>query len=181
MQYAPSCYLTTVTEEKVKVVILENEGKTQEPFDAVIPPNNFYFTDFDTEECDTATYQNDTFPIEGNLRHVDTYIGGRDCSVFRPDGHKVYWGDLIESDIEMLKGRYYVLTQFNSSAPKVPEVAIRAPSAWPATEPNAIPKELRYMPQQIDLPCLDPRYIRLMATCKIENGVVIPNKKKVFI
>lgn len=181
MQHAPSCYLTTVTEEKVKVVILKNEDETQEQFAAVVPPNNFYFTDSDSEECDTAAYQHDTFPIEGTLKYIEEYIGGHDCSVFRPDGHKVFWGDLEESDITSLEGTYYVLTRLDSMNPKASAVTVVAQSAWPAIERNKIPNELRYMPQPNDLPCLDPRYIRLMATCKIENGTVIPNKKKVFI
>ncbi len=175
---APICWIKNVINEKVKVVIL---GEGEEKWAAIVPPDNFYFTDSDSD--DLGDYNSDELPLPCSIQPRHKYhllLAGKDCSLFLPNGVKVYWGDLIPENATKLTGRYYALTQ-SDSFHDIPNCAKVLSAIRPAPEPDAYPDVMRFTRQPIDIPVVDPSYIKLMAVCKIQNGQVILNRKKVVI
>jgi len=87
-------------------------------FKAILPLDNFYFIVLEGEEHSNEWGK---FPDDGafvGAKHTvdrDTLVGGHfDISVFDPDGFKVFWGDLLLSQITGIKGPFYVLSQSDS-------------------------------------------------------------------
>lgn len=176
-EHCPACWLIADTEEKIRVALLGKNDKIE--FAKITTKSDFYFTD--TEECDIAAYATDVFPPLAQMVTPDRYrdlVAGKDCSVFRADGSKVFWGDLLIEDTRALQGKYFVLRGNTSIGEDVPACAILTQSPWPATEPDAIPNRERLSERPKDITALDPNYVRLMSVCRIENGVITPNNNR---
>ena len=105
----------------------------------------------------------------------------KDPSYFRPDGTKVYWGDLSREDIEIIRGNYYCVAQ-GESYYNVPEWAIIMASPFDNDDPNRPAESLVNTEEgqvfQPDNPVyLHPDYIRAIAIGVIADGRFIRNKR----
>lgn len=105
----------------------------------------------------------------------------KDPSYFRPDGTKVYWGDLSREDIEIIRGNYYCVAQ-GESYYNVPEWAIIMASPFDNDDPNRPAESLVNTEEgqvfQPDNPVyLHPDYIRAIAIGAIADGRFIRNKR----
>lgn len=105
----------------------------------------------------------------------------KDPSYFRPDGTKVYWGDLSREDVKQIRGNYYCVAQ-GESYYNVPEWAIIMASPFDNDDPNRPAESLVNTEEgqvfQPDNPVyLNPDYIRAIAIGAIVNGQFIHNKR----
>ena len=164
------------TEDRFRLCVF---GKGEEKWSRIVSRQNFYFTD----ACDTEQeYVDEQFPPQGNLVEQSDYctlVGeAKDISVFRSDGQKIFWGDLLERDITKLQGPYYVLSQIDSVF-EVPEFAKLTTAIGPAEDPHRPPVSLASQPR--DVAYIDRAYMQIMALGKIKNGKFIPNARHVKI
>lgn len=105
----------------------------------------------------------------------------KDPSYFRPDGTKVYWGDLSREDVKQIRGNYYCVAQ-GESYYNVPEWAIIMASPFDNDDPNRPAESLVNTEEgqvfQPDNPVyLNPDYIRAIAIGAIVDGQFIHNKR----
>lgn len=105
----------------------------------------------------------------------------KDLSYFRPDGSKVYWGDLSSNDVKIIRGNYYCVSQ-SESFHKVPEWAVRMASFIDNEDSNRpVESFINTTEGQVALPenplLVDPDYVKAVAIGAIKNGSFIENKR----
>lgn len=115
-------------------------------------------------------------PDEAGDKRVTIY---KDSSYFRPDGSKVYWGDLTHNDVSTIDGNYYCLSQ-SDSFHFIPEWAVRMRSFIDNIDPNRpVESYINTQEGQVALPenpiLIDPQYMRAVAIGAIVDGKFIEN------
>ena len=189
--------------EPVDVNCAEIDGAVFKPVVMKTPAGNVLFEElqrfdsfwfqppFGDDETD-ASEGTDLFP--GNPQIIRSYFDkdeGRpedkrvtihkDPSYFRPDGSKVYWGDLSQTDVSIIQGNYYCLSQ-GDSFHEAPTWAVIMSSFIDTQDPNRPALSLINTPEgQHMLPenpaLLHTDYVRAVAIGAISSGRFIENKR----
>lgn len=102
----------------------------------------------------------------------------KDPSYFRPDGSKVYWGDLTKNDIKRVKGVYFCLSQGDSFHRIPPWAAVMKDLR--NEDPNRPAQSILNTPEgeallPADTIWVDQDYIRLVAIGVIADGKFVRN------
>jgi len=167
--FAPDAWIRAETKRYFHLVYCQPAEKKGA---YVLHAKNFYFEE--PAAIDNATFESDELPTTPQLLGNEKRVGGKDISLFKEDGTKVYWGDLSGDDISKLRGRYYLLSQTDSIF-KVPDFALVESSGNPAYEPTATDDAFRLSPRPNDITKINPNYMRIVALGKIENGKYVKN------
>jgi len=138
----------------------------------IVSPNNFFFNP------PSEQFANDKFPTPGRVLPevptTDRII--KKITVFNPNGLRVYWGDLTDSEIKNLQGTYYVLDE-NSTFHMVPDFAVVT-----HIPENPTWKQLPFSEQFDQLfsnhQILAIDYVKTRAVSAIVNGRLMPNNRQ---
>ena len=120
------------------------------------------------------------FPLtNGNIRLSNKDRLGKNLSLFKEDGTKIYWGDLAKRDLGRLKGlgRLYVLSEHKSYW-SVPEKVVLKTDTNLYHNANVALLGLSKLAKDLDLrdkTKINPEYVKRNKIAAIHDGVWIRN------